>query len=77
MSIKDRFLDYWNTDLAYEDYKYDLTIFEMMVYGIGGALVGAVAFVIVLFTVPLWAIPYLVYKGFKTRKRSSADMRGD
>lgn len=44
MTILDRFMDYWHTDLAYEDYEYDLTIFEQMAYG----LIGAIGFVIAL-----------------------------
>ena len=76
MSIKDRFLDYWNTDLEYEDYKYDLSIFEQMVYGISGALVGIACVLIIVLTIPLWAIPFLVCKFIKTRNRSGAKMEG-
>lgn len=68
MTIKDRFLDYWNTDLAYEDYEYDLSIFEQMVYGLTGTLVGIIGVLGALVTAPLWGIPYTVYNAIKTRE---------
>lgn len=67
MTIKDRFLDYWNTDLAYGDYEYDLSIFEQMIYGIAGTLVGVISVLGALVTLPLWGIPYAVYKAIKVR----------
>ena len=69
MSLKDRFLDYWSTDWAYEDYKYDLSIFEMMIYGAVGTIAGIIVVGVVVITAPLWAIPYLVYKHSKLKER--------
>lgn len=69
MTIKDRFLDYWNTDLAYDDYKYDISIFEQLIYGIGGMAAYIIAAAGVIVTVPLWGIPYLIYKSRKIKER--------
>lgn len=68
MAIKDRFLDYWNTDLAYEDYKYDLSIFEQIVYGTFGTLVAFIFVLVVVSTATLWGIPYVIYKFIKLMK---------
>ena len=68
MTIKDRFLDYWNTDTIYEDYKYDLSVFEQMIYGITGVFVGVIGLLGVLITLPLWGVPYAVYKVIKVRE---------
>ena len=68
MTIKDRFLDYWNTDLEYEDYKYDLSIFEQIIYGFSGVLAAIIAVLSVVATAPLWGIPYVIYKFIKLMK---------
>lgn len=68
MKIKDRFLDYWNSDLRFEDYKYDLSIFEQMIYGIAGTLAGVIGVFGALITLPLWGVPYAVYKAIKARE---------
>lgn len=61
MTIKDRFLDFWDGwDKGY--YKYDLTIFEMMIYSVFGSIVGLVIGVTVIATLPIWCAPYIVYK---------------
>lgn len=65
MTIKDRFLDYWNTDLAYDDYEYDLSIFEQIIYGFAGTLAGIIFVLGVVCTAPLWGIPYVIYKFIK------------
>lgn len=62
MSLKDRFIDYWSTDLAYEDYKYDLSIFEQIIYGIFGVSLFIPMGIGLIITVPLWGIPYMIYK---------------
>ena len=69
MNIKERFLDYWNTDLVYDDYKYDITIFEQIIYVFIGAIGGIVAFIVILSTFPLWCLPYLFYKTISCTKR--------
>lgn len=68
MSIKDRFLDYWHTDLAYEDYEYELTIFEQMAYGLIGSIGFIIALLVLIVSCPIWAIPYIIYKAIKIRK---------
>ena len=68
MTIKDRFLDYWNTDLEYTDYKYDLSIFEQIVYGFAGTLAAIIGVLIVVSTATLWGIPYVIYKFIKLIK---------
>lgn len=62
MTIKERFLDYWHTDLAYEDYKYNLSIFEQILYGFIGTIGGFVVIVGIVTTFLIWAIPYVIYK---------------
>lgn len=66
MTIKDRFLDYWTTS-EYDEYEYDLSIFEMMIYGCIGAVVLVIAILGTILTLPLWCIPYLVYKHYKIK----------
>lgn len=68
MTIKDRFLDYWNTDLAYGDYKYDLSIFEQIVYGTFGTLAALIFVLVAVSTATLWGIPYVIYKFIKLMK---------
>lgn len=63
MTIKDRFLDYWNTDIRYQDYKYDLSIFEMMIYAVFG-VIGVIGLVV---SIPFWCTPYLIYKAIKIK----------
>lgn len=71
MKIKERFLDYWNTDLEYEDYKYDLSIFEQMAYGIIGSLFTIICVLCTVVTLPLWVVPYIVYKRIKLNRHAS------
>ena len=68
MTILDGFMDYWHTDLAYEDYEYDLTIFEQMAYGLIGAIGFVIALLVLIVSCPIWAIPYIIYKAIKIRK---------
>lgn len=68
MSLKDRFIDYWTTDFAYEDYKYDITILEQLVYGFVGTVGCIVAVLGLLFTFPSWILPYMIYKAHKCKK---------
>ena len=65
MSIKDRFFDYWETDRRYEDYKYDLTIFEEMTYGIVGSIGIIIFFIVLVLGFPIWCLPYMIYKYFQ------------
>ena len=71
MTLKDRFLDYWHTDLAYEDYQYDLSIFEQLVYGLFGTIGLIIALLGLIVSCPLWAIPYIIYKSIKLRKETN------
>lgn len=68
MNLKDRFLDYWTTDV-YQDYTYDLSIFEMLIYGVSGAIFAIVAILGTVLTLPIWCIPYLVYKSYVIRRK--------
>lgn len=70
MRLVDRFMDFWTTS-EYEDYKYDLSIFEMLCYIPIGAVLIAVSAVAVVGTLPIWIIPYLVYKEIIIRKDRS------
>lgn len=71
MTLKDRFLDYWTTS-EYEDYTYALSIFEMLIYGVVGATVAVVAILGIILTLPIWCIPYLVYKSYVIKRKSEA-----
>ena len=66
MTLKDRFLDYWTTS-EYEDYKYDLSIFECMIYCCVGSVAAVVAILGAILTFPLWCIPYLIYKSHRIK----------
>ena len=68
MTIKDRFLDYWCAKAYYGDYEYDLSIFERIVYGFAGVLFAFILVLGVVITVPLWGIPYVIYKFIKLMK---------
>ena len=70
MTLKDRFLDYWTTD-PYQDYTYDLSIFEMLIYGVSGAIVAVVAILGTVLTLPIWCVPYLVYKSYVIRREGN------
>lgn len=61
MTIKDRFIDYWTTS-EYESYRYDLSIFEMLTYGCVGSIAAIVSILGVIFTLPIWCVPYILYK---------------
>lgn len=67
MTLKDRFLDYWTTT-EYESYKYDLSIFECLIYGCIGSTIAVVAILGTILTLPLWCVPYLIYKSYKIKK---------
>lgn len=69
MTIIDRFMDYWSTDLAYEDYKYDLSMFEQIIYGVCGVSLFIPMGIGLITTVPLWGIPYMLYKAVKLKRR--------
>ena len=71
MNLKDRFMDYWTTDIRHQDYTYDLSIFEMMIYGAFGAIISIVGFIGTIVTLPLWCVPYLIYKSYKLRSGSN------
>lgn len=67
MRLTDRFLDFWYNS-GYEEYKYDLSIFEMLCYTIIGSIVVVAEIAVVIGTMPIWIIPYLVYKAIAVRK---------
>jgi len=67
MSIKDRFFDYWTTG-SLSSYKYNLSIFEQMVYGIFGVLGGIIVAIVVVVTFPIWCIPYIIYKSLQIKR---------
>lgn len=67
MKLKDRFLDFWTTS-EYEHYKYDLSIFEMLCYTLIGTVLVVAEIVVVIGSMPIWIIPYLVYKAIAVRK---------
>lgn len=71
MNLKDRFMDYWTTDIRYQDYTYDLSIFEMMIYGTFGSIISIVGFIGTIVLLPLWCVPYLIYKSYKLRSGSN------
>lgn len=66
MTLKDRFIDYWTTD-SYQDYTYDLSIFEMLIYGVVGSIAAIIAVAGIVLTLPVWSVPYLVYKSHKIK----------
>jgi hypothetical protein len=66
MTLKDRFWDYWTTT-EYEEYKYDLSIFECMIYCCVGSIALVIEILSVILTLPLWSIPYLVYKSHRLK----------
>lgn len=68
MTIMDRFIDYWSTDLAYEDYKYDLSIFEQIIYGVCGVALFIPMSIGLIITAPLWGVPYMLYKAGKLKR---------
>lgn len=61
MTIKDRFIDYWTTS-EYENYKYDLSIFEMLIYGCVGSMAAVMSILGIILTLPIWCAPYMLYK---------------
>jgi hypothetical protein len=67
MKLKDRFIDFWTTT-EYEDYKYDLSVFEMLCYTTIGTVLIVAEIAVVIGTMPIWIIPYLVYKAIAIRK---------
>lgn len=67
MLLVDRFMDYWTTS-EYEEYKYDLSIFEILCYILIGAVLIAFSAAVVVGTIPIWIIPYLIYKAIAIRK---------
>lgn len=70
ITLKDRFFDYWTTS-EYEDYTYDLSIFEMLIYGVVGATVAVVAILGTILTLPIWCVPYMAYKSHMIRSESN------
>lgn len=73
MTLKDRFWDYWTTT-EYEEYKYDLSIFECMIYCCVGSIALVIAISGTILTLPLWCIPYLAYKSHRIKNEA---LRGD
>ena len=65
MTIKDRFLDYWTHES--DEYAYDLSIFEMILYGMVGCVGFAVLIVGIIYSIPIWGIPYILYKAHKIK----------
>lgn len=68
MNLKERFLDYWHTDIAYSDYTYDLSIFEQIIYGLFGVVFGIIAMVVIIGFLPIWIVPYLIYKNMSIKR---------
>ena len=71
MNLKDRFIDYWRTDLAYGDYTYNISIFEQIVYGFVGTVGGVIGGVSLFLTAPIWGIPYIIYKNVKIKNEEN------
>lgn len=69
INLKDRFLDYWQTDYAYDDYTYNLSIFEQISYGVIGSIGGLILIVSIIASVPIWIVPYLIYKALKCNNK--------
>ena len=69
MTLKDRFWDYWTTT-EYEEYKYDLSIFECMIYCCVGSIAAVIAISGTIFTLPLWCVPYLIYKSHRIKNET-------
>ena len=67
MKLKDRFLDFWHNS-GHEEYKYNLSILEMLCYTVIGSIVVTAEIVIIVGSMPIWIIPYLVYKVITIRK---------
>jgi hypothetical protein len=72
MTLKDRFRDFWN-----DTNRYNLSVFEIVTYGIAGALGMAVMFAVLLVMWPIWIVPYLIYLAIKYRRKSAKEAAHD
>lgn len=66
MTLKDRFLDYWTTGER-EYYTYDLSIFERLIYGTVGSIAITIVISGIILTLPIWSVPYMVYKSYRIK----------
>lgn len=62
MNIRERFLDFWGDDV-----RGDLSVFEKLIYGAFGITGGILFAIILVIGLPVWSVPYLVYKHFKLK----------
>lgn len=62
-TMAERFENFMKTDYHCEDYAYDISIPETLLFGLGSFLIKASYFVIAIvgaLTAPIWAIPYVL-----------------
>ena len=67
MTIWERFTDFYGGMADRVDYE-PITIFERLIYGIFGSIAFIIAAVVLVVTIPLWAVPYLIYKSNKLKR---------
>lgn len=71
MKFIDRFIDFWGT-LDHKETRYNLCLFEQIVYGVLGMLIGVLFMfvsIVLVTSSPIWIVPYIIYIRYKINKK--------